>query len=84
MKNDRQKTILSIIAEETVETQEQLLSLLLERVLWQPRQRFPGILSSSTLSRLRQGRGSTAMRYPTMGQKSMWRINCRPFSERAL
>ena len=31
MKNDRQKTILSIIAEETVETQEQLLSLLLER-----------------------------------------------------
>lgn len=31
MKNDRQKTILSIIAEESVETQEQLLSLLLER-----------------------------------------------------
>lgn len=31
MKNDRQNTILSIIAEEPVETQEQLLSLLLER-----------------------------------------------------
>ncbi len=31
MKNDRQKTILSIITEEPVETQEQLLTLLLER-----------------------------------------------------
>ena len=31
MKNDRQKTILSIIAEETVETQEQLLEQLRQR-----------------------------------------------------
>ena len=31
MKNDRQKMILDIIAQEVVETQEQLLSLLQER-----------------------------------------------------
>ena len=42
MKNDRQKKILSIIAEETVETQEQLLSLLLERGI---------VATQSTISR---------------------------------
>lgn len=69
MKNDRQKTILSIIAEETVETQEQLLSLLLERGIVATQATISWDISSSTLSRLRQGRGSTAMRYPDHGSK---------------
>lgn len=84
MKNDRQKTILSIIAEETVETQEQLLSLLLERGIVATQATISRDIKQLHLVKAPAGQGSTAMRYPTMGQRSMWRINCRPFSERAL
>lgn len=48
MKNDRQKMILDIIAQEVVETQEQLLSLLQERGFPVHRPRFPEISSSCT------------------------------------